>query len=129
MNTVRDSAFSAKLKAQRWLDKLPSPTTVCKQNDNPDGPIFECRDAETVITFLLKCAAQAKLDHSQDDEMEGILLTIQFEFGSMMPEQLELMFAYSNAGDQGSVSFSLSTTKLPDGSFQVFGDEDFKPLK
>lgn len=129
MSIVRDHAFSTRFEAQSWLSNLPYPTSLHKHYDYPHGPIFECVDPESAIDFLLKCAAQEEHDHSKDDEMEGMILTIQFEFGSMAPEQLELVFAYSHAGDQGSVSFSLSTKKLPDGSFQVFGDEKFQHLK
>ena len=129
MSIVEDQTHHQTSAAQAWLEELePSRLTTDLFQDYPNGPIFSDHSAPKTIEFLMLCAASERKHHVAGKQMEGLTLSIGFEYGTMEENQLDLAFTYTHPEHRGSVSHNLSVVKDNQNTFHVFGDDQYRQL-
>ncbi len=89
------------------------------------GAIFCTRDPVQIICFLERCAEKESKLHHEDELMESVVLTIDFEFETMAKNRMDMSFTFWRPGEDGSISFSLGCIKERNGAYCIYGDADF----
>lgn len=124
MNKIDDKTYSKSCEASAWLCATkPKEQLGDLLNSYPEGPIFRGQSARQTLDFLKLRSDFESQSHIHDYEMDGVVLTIEFEINSMCQEKMELVFSFSHPEHEGSISHSLSAIRSTQSEFLVFGDD------
>lgn len=126
-NVKREYLFSES-DALTWLTEMP----ITDENFDPppevgtQTPIGFMHSAQHVVAFLRRCAEYEAMLYESDPQMEGVILSIKYEFDQQHPNFILLSFSYSPADSDGSVSSCLTCLKDGVGRYAVYGDQEYR---